>query len=129
MTATEPYDPPSAEALASGLRGLADWLAQHPEHGPYWEMKKYLLPLRTNEAVHEFAGKHGLVVCYEDGNASADLGFGAVVLHAYGYADFGRTCDELDAEKARAYADRHGLALVPAAADGARPSRDGGERR
>lgn len=133
MAATEnpyAYAPPSAEALADGLRGLADWLARNPEVPPSRALRKPLLPLTTNQAVHEFASKHGLAVRYEDGNASADLQFGAVTLHAYGYADFGRTCDELDAGKAQSYADRHGLALVPATdAAAARTGSDGGERR
>lgn len=135
MTATEnpydPYAPPSAEALANGLRGLADWIVRHPEDAPIWELKKPLLALHTNQAVHEFASKYGLAVRYEDGNASTDLQFGAVTLHAYGYADFGRTCDEVDTQKAQSYADRHGLSLVPAsgAAGGRRRRRRVDEQR
>jgi hypothetical protein len=70
-------------------------------------------PLHTNSAVAEFAARYGLPVVYDaEGNASASIAFGPISYQVYGYVDFDEHCGRTAERDARAYAAKHGLALV-----------------
>ena len=102
---------PKRDEYIAGLRRLADWLEQNPDL-PAGGAQRVLLPLTTNPAVEEFASVHGLTVKVdEDGNASADIEFGPIVYHAYGYADFAEWCKRQDERRARQWADRNGMVI------------------
>lgn len=95
----------------AGLREFADWLEKNPAvETPYGE--RFLLALTTNPAVEAFATKHGLTVdTDDDGNTSADLHFGPIRYHAYGYADFTAYTAEWDEKRARRWVEKQGLEL------------------
>jgi hypothetical protein len=100
-------------AFIAGTRKFADWLEANPQFTAPLD-SRFLLALHTNPAVEEFAAEHGLTVAYDDeGNASADLHFGPVVYHAYGYVDFIAHCERNHERQARRWAENKGLALVP----------------
>lgn len=100
------------EEFIQGLRDLADWLTDTPDAKVPQE-QRLLLALSTNPAVEAFAAEHGLTVVFnEEGNASADLAFGPVTYHAYGYVDFDAHCDAHSEREARLWAASKGLALV-----------------
>ncbi|MEV4917837.1 hypothetical protein AB0K47_13615 [Streptomyces tirandamycinicus] len=102
----------------AGLRSLADWLER--SDAPVPGSARLLLPLRTNDAVAAFAATHDLQVVYDrEGNASADLHFGQLIYHAYGYVDFDAHCELANERQARAWASEHGLVLRPATEQGA----------
>ncbi|MFE6488808.1 hypothetical protein ACFVGN_38570 [Streptomyces sp. NPDC057757] len=94
-----------------GLRALADFLESNPSL-PVPSSQHLNVPLMTNAPVEEFAAAQGLDVEYDDeGNASADVKFGPLTYHVYGYTDFDAHC-ELDAERrAKSWAKRKGLEL------------------
>lgn len=97
----------------AGLRGLADWL--ECSAAPVPTSQRLLLPLHSNPAVEAFAAEHDLEVVYDrEGNASADLRFGQITYHAYGYVDFAEHCERSNERQARAWADQNGLVLRPA---------------
>lgn len=94
----------------AGLRGLADWL--ECSAAPIPTGHRLLLPLHSNPAVEAFAAEHDLEVVYDrEGNASADLRFGQIAYHVFGYVDFGKHCERAEERQARAWADRNGLVL------------------
>ncbi|MFD9211816.1 hypothetical protein ACFVY9_01615 [Streptomyces sp. NPDC059544] len=102
----------------AGLRGLADWLER--SDAPVPGSARLLLPLHTNDAVETFAAMHDLQVVYDrEGNASADLHFGQVTYHAYGYVDFDAHSERANERQARAWASEHGLVLRRATGEGA----------
>lgn len=111
-----PSDEPTSDrdAFVQGLRDLANWLTAHPTApAPYGQ--RLLMPLSTNEAVAEFAAAHGLTVEHDaEGNASADLTFGPITYHVYGYLDFAAHYERIDERRARAWADRTGATITPA---------------
>ncbi|MGW7053066.1 hypothetical protein [Streptomyces sp. NPDC054887] len=97
----------------AGLRQFADWLEQNPEIPV--SRQRLLLALQTNPAVEAFAAEHGLTVTFDgEGNAFCSLQFGLIQYYAYGYADFKQHCADLDAKRARKWAETNGLAFVPA---------------
>lgn len=109
------YGIPRANYIA-GARAMLDWLEAHPDTN-LPSLDKVLVALTTNSAVEEWATAHGLtdLVTYDDeGNASADVEFGPVTLHVYGYRDFTEHSDKLDGRTAERYAAKHGLELVEA---------------
>jgi hypothetical protein len=108
-----------AEYVAA-LRAFADWLDANPDvETPGYQ--RLLLALTTNEAVEEFAQAHGLDVAYDDeGNASADLAFGPIVYHVYGYVDFAAHCERNAERDARAWASKKGMVIQPAEGGDAR---------
>lgn len=96
-----------------GLRALADFLESTPSV-PTMGAQRMLLSLTTNPAVEAFAAEHGLSVRYDDeGNASADLKFGPLTYHAYGYVDFAEHLARRAEQQARSWAERKGLELRP----------------
>ena len=108
-------------SYVSGLVELAGWLSRNPDGIPELAVEKLLLPLNTNAAVEDFAARHGLTASYNDeGNASVDVTFGRVKLHAYGYVDFAEHWEHLRQRDAESFAAEHGLALVPTDDGGAR---------
>ncbi|MFK0222840.1 hypothetical protein ACIQWN_32190 [Streptomyces vinaceus] len=104
----------SRSEYIEGLRSFADWLEANPEvDAPVDE--RMLLVLHTNPAVEEFAAEHGLDVAYDrEGNASADMAFGPVVFHAYGYVDFASHVEAADELQARSWATKRGLKITEA---------------
>lgn len=100
-------------AFAAGLRSFADWLEQHPDElMPVGQ--RMLMPLQTNGAVVAFAARHGIPVTFDDeGNARADLSFGGVGYHVYGYVDFDAHVARRQAGDALEWAEQHGLELRP----------------
>lgn len=107
------------EEFVQGLRAFADWLADTAgAEAP--QGQRMLLPLHTNAAVEAFAAEHGLTLAYDDeGNASADLMFGPLAYHAYGYVDFDAHCAAEDERLARRWAEKNGLIITAATAGGA----------
>lgn len=105
---------PGRDDYIAGLRQFADFLEQHPAvQAPDGE--RLLLPLLTNAAVDEFAATHELTVTTDqDGNKSADLVFGPVVFHAYGYVDFVDHLKRGQEKQARTWADANGMVIEPA---------------
>ncbi|WP_405807472.1 hypothetical protein OG729_20145 [Streptomyces sp. NBC_00210] len=98
--------------FVQGLRSLADWLEQTDLPVP--SDQRMLLPFHSNTAVEKFAAAHSLEVEYDnEGNASTDLAFGQVRYHVYGYVDFDQHCARADEQRARQWADEHGLVLRP----------------
>jgi hypothetical protein len=98
----------------AGLRAFADWLESNPDVREPQE-QRLLLSLSTNPAVEAFAAEHGLdVTIDDDGNASCELTFGSITYHAYGYRDFAEHCAATDEKRARAWAEKNGVALVKA---------------
>jgi hypothetical protein len=99
--------------FTTGLRQLADWLDANPQvRQPGSE--RLLISLSTNPAVEEFAAQHGLQTTADDeGNLSADLTFGPITYHAYGYVDFDAHCARNDERRARSWAAEQGLTLTP----------------
>lgn len=104
---------PARTEFIAGLRQLADWLEQNPDVKiPGGE--RMLLPLTTNDAVEEFAATHGLTVAMDaDGNASVDLGFGSIVYHVYGYANFADHLKRGEEKQARGWADKNDMIIQP----------------
>lgn len=104
---------PDRDTYIAGLRDLADWLEKHPDvELPTTD--RLLLPLTTNPALEEFASAHGLTVeVDEDGNASANLKFGPITFHAYGYANFQEHVKQLNERQARSWADKNGMVIEP----------------
>ncbi|MBL1100092.1 hypothetical protein [Streptomyces coffeae] len=101
-------------AYVAGLRALADFMEATPSLPVPSIDQRFLLPLHTNAAVEAFAAEHGLTVVYSaEGNASADLVFGPMRYHAYGYVDFIEHCDRTDERSARAWAERKGMEIRP----------------
>ena len=104
------------DAFVDGLREFADFLDSHPDvETPHDE--KFLLALHTNDAVRSFAARFDRaedVRIDDDGNASFQLAFGPIVYHAYGYADFEDFCNRLYESRARDWAAKNNMALVPA---------------
>ena len=105
------------DAFVDGLRQFADFLDSHPDvETPRDE--KFLLALHTIDAVVSFAARFDRadeVQIDADGNASFELAFGPIVYHAYGYADFDDFCNRLYESRARDWAAKHNMALIPAA--------------
>ncbi|MFD6874496.1 MULTISPECIES: hypothetical protein [unclassified Streptomyces] len=100
--------------LIAGLRALACWLETTPQ-APSPGNQRMLLPLHVNSAVEAFAAEHGLTVTHDDeGNASADMRFGPLSYHVYGYRDFDEHCENADARTARRWAARNGLRITEA---------------
>ncbi|WP_425832635.1 hypothetical protein [Streptomyces fractus] len=98
----------------AGLRALADFLESTPTI-PCASSERLLMPLHTNSAVEEFASVHSLTVQYtKDGNAYADLLFGSVTYHVYGYVDFTAHLARQDETHARTWAKQHGMEIHPA---------------
>ncbi|MFE0037428.1 hypothetical protein [Streptomyces sp. NPDC059015] len=99
--------------FVAGLRGLADWLES--SDAPVPDSQRLLLPLHSNADVETFAAAQDLEVAYDrEGNASADLHFGEIVYHAYGYVDFDEHCARANERHARTWAEENGLVLRPA---------------
>jgi hypothetical protein len=104
---------PRAEAI-EGLRDLAAFLEANPSV-PTFGAQQVLLPLSSNQEVENFAAEHQLTVKYdEEGNASADLKFGPITYHTYGYVDFQEHLKRRAEKSARSWAERNGLELRPA---------------
>jgi hypothetical protein len=102
----------SRSEFIAGMHAFADWLEANPEVEPPTN-ERMLLPLHTNSAVQAFAAEHGLNVDHDDeGNASANLMFGPVVYHAYGYVDFAAHLDASDERHARSWAEKNGLQIT-----------------
>ncbi|WP_086710280.1 hypothetical protein [Streptomyces antimycoticus] len=115
-TSSHPQPDENRAAFVAGLRALADFLEATPSV-PEADGQRLLLPLHTNPAVEAFAAEHNLTVEYNaEGNASADLVFGPVVYHAYGYVDFIEHCERSNERNAREWAARKGLEIRPAEA-------------
>ncbi|WP_405506471.1 hypothetical protein OG323_06490 [Streptomyces cyaneofuscatus] len=95
----------------AGLRAFADWLENNPTvQGPGGQ--RLLLALSTNSAVEEFAAQHNLTVVTDDeGNMSAELTFGPITYHAYGYVDFGQHVAAMNERRARRWAEEQGLEI------------------
>lgn len=107
-------DTDRAEYTAS-LRQFADWLDKHTDY-PIPSTRQLLLSLGTNEAVRGFADRFGLEVSADgEGNLSAEIGFGPISYHAYGYTDFTAHCAADSERRARSWADEKGLEFVPKA--------------
>lgn len=105
-----PSDPRAV--YVAGLREFADFLESNPDV-TVPDGQRLLLSLSTNPVVEEYAAEHGLTVDYDnEGNASADMRFGAIRFHAYGYVDFAKHCEANDERGARTWADRNGLEIV-----------------
>lgn len=95
------------------LRRFADWLDANPQC-PTPGSQKFLLPLNTNAAVREFADQFGLEVAADaEGNLSTDTVFGPITYHAYGYTDFAAHMAADSERRARTWAAKNGLDLVP----------------
>lgn len=105
-------------AFVDGLVELAGWLETRPDAVPVYS-NRILLALHTNGAVEDFAARHGFEVAYSDpeGNASANIQFGAITFHVYGYFDWDEHCERAERRDAEAYAAKHGMTLVPADTD------------
>jgi hypothetical protein len=104
---------PERDAYIAGLRELADWLERNPEIGVP-RVADILLPLMTNEAVEAQAASTGLEVRYDsDSNASATIEFGPIIYRAYGYADWDQHYAQQQEQRARNWADKHGMAIEP----------------
>jgi len=81
------------DAFVDGLRQFAGFLDSHPDvETPRDE--KFLLALHTIDAVVSFAARFD---------------------HVYGYADFEDFCNRLYESRARDWAAKHNMALIPAA--------------
>lgn len=103
-------------AYVASLRALADFLEATPSVPP-GGAQRLLLSLSTNSAVEAFATQQNLTVAYDaEGNASADMVFGPIAYHAYGYRDFKEHCERADERLARQWAARKGLEIRPAEA-------------
>lgn len=112
LVTTLPTPDDQRAAYVAGLRDFADFLESTDVEVPRTQ-RTLLLSLSLNSAVEAFAAKHGLTVGYDaEGNASADLVFGPVVYHAYGYVDFAEHCDRNNERTARTWAELHGLEIV-----------------
>jgi len=99
-------------AFTAGLRKFADWLDANPQY-PTGGSQRILLALHTNQAVEEFAARHGLDTAADaEGNLSADVAFGPITYHAYGYVDFDAHCAADDEKRARRWAAKNGIDLV-----------------
>jgi hypothetical protein len=102
------------DAYIAGLRDLADWLEQHPDADFPRYSTGIAVPLRDNGKVEDFAAATGVEVVFDkDGNASADVKFGPLVYHVYGYADWTSWTKAHDEKRARTWADKHGMAIEP----------------
>lgn len=98
--------------FTAGLRELADFLDANTQY-PAPSDRRLLLCLLTNPAVEEFAARHGLETkADEEGNLSADMAFGPISYHAYGYVDFEVHQAATAERNARDWADKQGLELV-----------------
>jgi hypothetical protein len=96
----------------AALRQFADWLDANPQYNAPTS-QKLLLPLLTNPAVREFADRHGLEVATDaEGNLSAEIAFGPIAYHVYGYVDFAAHVAAKSERDARRWADQNGLDLV-----------------
>jgi hypothetical protein len=100
--------------FTAALRQLADWFDANPQC-PTGGNERFLLPLLTNDAVTELAQQNGLEIVAKEGNLSADIKFGPITLHAYGYADFAQHHAASKERNAREWADQNNLELVPRA--------------
>jgi hypothetical protein len=99
-------------AFTAGLRQFADFLDANEQY-PVPGDPRLLLCLLTNPAVEEFATRHGLVIAAdEEGNLSADMAFGSISYHAYGYVDFEVHQAATAERNARDWASKQGLELV-----------------
>ncbi|WP_145503208.1 hypothetical protein [Streptomyces sp. CFMR 7] len=95
----------------AGIRAFADWLENNPTV-PSPGDQRLLLALSTNSAVEEFAAQHNLAVVTDDeGNMSAELTFGSIAYHAYGYVDFGQHVAAMNERRARKWAEEQGLEI------------------
>lgn len=102
---------PERDEYIAALRKLADWLESNPAVKVPTD-RIMLLPLHTNKAVQEFAETCGLTVSLDsDGNASADVDFGGIVYHAYGYDDFDAFHAGHKEKQARRWADENGMVI------------------
>lgn|GEM_PF-2314060 len=98
----------------AGLRQLAGWLEEHPDVPFPRYSTDIAVPLRDNPAVAEFAAVAGVEVeTDEKGNTSADIKFGPVTYHAYGYADWDKHRAEHSENQARTWADSNGMVIQP----------------
>jgi hypothetical protein len=103
--------------FTNALRQLADWLDANPQY-PHPTRERVLLPLHTNAAVREFADRFGLGVSADaEGNLSAEIKFGPVAYHVYGYVDFAAHCAADEERRARRWAEKSGMEFVAKAAD------------
>lgn len=104
--------------LIVGLRALADALEANASMPLPVVNSRWLVPLTTNAAVEEFAAGRGLTVEYDDeGNAGADVPFGPMTYHVYGYIDFAEHCERRAEKDARQWAERNGLEIRPVDAE------------
>ena len=104
----------------TGLRQLADWLTLNPT-APIPAGIRLLVPLGTPAAVAEHAERFDLDVQTDaHGVTSAEIAFGDIVYHAYGYADFAAHIEAMNAAQAQEWADQHDLRIVKKAAAEAR---------
>jgi hypothetical protein len=96
----------------NALRQFADWLDANPQYDAP-ASQKLLVPLSTNPAVREFADRHGLEVAMDaEGNLSAEIKFGPIAYHVYGYVDFEAHVAAKSERDARTWAGRNGLEIV-----------------
>lgn len=106
---------PERDDYIAGLRQVAAWLEKNPD-ADHPTTDRLLLPLSTNAAVEEFAAAHGLAVEVDsEGNAAANLQFGPITFHAYGYADFKEHLKLHNERLARDWADKNGMVIEPRA--------------
>jgi len=105
---------PERDAYIAGLRELADWLEQHPDVAFPRYSTAINVPLHDNARVEEFASAAGIEVEVDEaGDTSADIKFGPVVYHAYGYADWDRHIADHTENQARTWADKHDMVIKP----------------
>ncbi|WP_441251177.1 hypothetical protein [Kitasatospora sp. McL0602] len=98
--------------FTTGLRQFADWLDANTQY-PIPSGQRILLALSTNPAVQEFADRFDLeTVADPEGNLSAEITFGPVSYHAYGYTDFDAHWAAARERAARTWAANRGLEFV-----------------
>lgn len=112
--APEPSPDDERAAFTRDLRRFAAGLdAWHDLPLPYTDT--FNVPLSTNEAVETFAGARGLKVAYDtEGNSSAEMSFGTITYHVYGYTDFAAHRKATAERDARRWADQNGMEIRPA---------------
>ncbi|MGW2539445.1 hypothetical protein ACWC5I_00855 [Kitasatospora sp. NPDC001574] len=100
-------------AFTASLRQFADWLDTNTQY-PHPGEQRFLLCLLTNAAVSEFATRFGLETNADDeGNLSANIEFGPVTYHVYGYVDFDTHYAAAEERAAHAWAARTGMRITP----------------
>lgn len=105
---------PERDAYIAGLREIADWLEQNPDAAFPRYSTDINVPLMDNAKVEEFASAVGAEIGFdENGNASADIKFGSIVYHAYGYADWDRHIADRSESQARTWADENDMVIQP----------------